>query len=304
MDDTVTLRRGRLRVDLAPASGGALTRFTLADGGRTLDLFRPAPEPLPATLTPLATSCFPLVPFSGRIAAACLRFGGRSYDLPPSSLTGEANALHGEGWIAPWRVVHRNEDRIELAFHGGGGGWPFPYEAGQIFTLTDDRLVGEIWIENTGRQPMPAGLGLHPYFIATPRTRLTLRADRVWLVDAGNLFDRVAPVPPRWDFGAGREIAGTGLVNGFTGWDGHAVIEWPEWPARLAVIAGPSLRHLVLYTPLGADFFCVEPVSHSVDAFNLAERGVPGTGTVVLAPGETLRGRVEFVPEVRFKGLP
>ncbi len=145
---------------------------------------------------------------------------------------------------------------------------------------------------------MPAGLGLHPYFVATPQARLTFGADRVWLVDDGNLFDRVAPVPPRWDFGGGRAVAGTGLVNGFTGWDGRAVVEWPEWRARLTLTAGPSLRHLVVYTPLGADFFCVEPVSHSVDAFNLAARGVPDTGTLVLAPGETLRGRVEFLPEI------
>jgi aldose 1-epimerase len=296
MDDTVTLRRGRLQVDLAPACGGAITRFTMGEGPRAVNLFRPAPDPLPATLAPLATSCFPLVPYSGRIAAARLRFGGRTYELPASP-TGEANALHGEGWIAPWRVAARSEDRVELAFRGGEG-WPFPYAAGQAFALANDRLIGEVWIENTGSQAMPAGLGLHPYFVATPQTQLSFRADRVWLVDDGNLFDRVAPVPPQWDFGAGRRVAGTGLVNGFTGWDGRAVIEWPEWRARLTLTAGPNLRHLVIYTPLGEDFFCVEPVSHSVDAFNLAARGVPDTGTLVLKPGEMLSGRVEFIPEI------
>ena len=297
MDDTVTLRRGRLQVDVAPAEGGALTRFALTTGGRTLELFRPAPRPLPPTERPLAMSCFPLVPYSGRIAGARLHLGGRTYDLPPSEMTHEPNALHGEGWILPWRVARQDEDRVELAFDGGGVGWPFPYRAGQTFTLADDRLVAEIRVENTGDETMPAGIGLHPYFIATPHTKLTLQADRVWLVDSGNLFDRVAPIPPRWDFGAGREIAGTDMVNGFTGWDGRVTIEWPEWQARLTITASPSLGHLVLYTPLGADFFCVEPVSHSVDAFNLAARGVPGTGTVVLAPGERLAGRVEFVPE-------
>jgi aldose 1-epimerase len=297
MDDSVTLRRGRLQVDLAPAEGGAVTRFALTEGGRTLELFRPAPRPLPATDRPLAMSCFPLVPYSGRIAGARLHVDARTYDLPPSEMTHEPNALHGEGWILPWRVARQDEDRVELAFEGGGVGWPFPYRAGQRFTLTGDRLIGEIWVENSGDQTMPAGIGLHPYFIATPRARLTLQADRVWLVDSGNLFDRVAPIPPRWDFSAGREVAGTGMVNGFTGWDGRVTIEWPEWQAQLAITAGPSLGHLVLYTPLGADFFCVEPVSHSVDAFNLAARGVPGTGTVMLAPGETLAGQVEFLPE-------
>src|SRR5260221_5206638 len=134
MDDTVTLRRGRLQVDLAPACG-AITRFTVGEGAQAVNLFRPAPDPLPATLAPLATSCFPLVPFSGRIAAARLRFGDQSYELPASP-TGEANALHGEGWIAPWRVAGRSDDRVELAFRGGGGGRPFPYAAGPAFRLT------------------------------------------------------------------------------------------------------------------------------------------------------------------------
>lgn len=91
--------------------------------------------------------------------------------------------------------------------------------------------------------------------------------------------------------------AGAGLANGFSGWDGRATIEWPEWGARLTIIADSALRRLVIYTPGRETFMCVEPVSHSVDAFNLADAGVPDTGTVVLGPGETLRGRAEFIAE-------
>ena len=40
----------------------------------------------------------------------------------------------------------------------------------------------------------------------------------------------------------------------------------------------------------------VEPVSHVVDAVNLAAAGVPDTGARELAPGETLAGTVTFVP--------
>jgi aldose 1-epimerase len=50
---------------------------------------------------------------------------------------------------------------------------------------------------------------------------------------------------------------------------------------------------LIVYTPAGDDFFCVEPVSHMTDAINrmgsVAEHGLR-----ILMPGEELRGDVTF----------
>ena len=43
------------------------------------------------------------------------------------------------------------------------------------------------------------------------------------------------------------------------------------------------------FTPSDQGFFCVEPVSHAVDGFNLAARGVAGTGRRDLAPGKPPR---------------
>jgi galactose mutarotase-like enzyme len=58
-----------------------------------------------------------------------------------------------------------------------------------------------------------------------------------------------------------------------------------------------TLRHLVIYTRDASGDFCVEPVSHSVDGFNLHEQGVPKTGTVVIAPGCSLTGSATFFVE-------
>ena len=56
---------------------------------------------------------------------------------------------------------------------------------------------------------------------------------------------------------------------------------------RLAAEIGADAAcdHLVVYVPGGANFLAVEPVTHMTDAFNRADRGEPGTGTRVLAPG-------------------
>ena len=75
----------------------------------------------------------------------------------------------------------------------------------------------------------------------------------------------------------------------FGGWDGRAEVHWPETGIRLRIEAEPLFGHLVIYIPAGREIFCVEPVSHVNDGFNLAGRGVADTGVRILVPGETLR---------------
>ena len=75
------------------------------------------------------------------------------------------------------------------------------------------------------------------------------------------------------------------------------MLEWPERDARLTLRASEALRFLVIFTPKGEDFFCVEPVSHCTDAFNMAASGVEETGMAVLAPSAELSATVTLSPE-------
>lgn len=296
-----TLRAGRLGVELVPELGGSITRFRLMDGDRSLDVLRPSAPHRVEQGDVLATSCFPLVPYSGRIRDARLTFRGRTYEVP-RTVASEPNALHGDGWQRPWSVERADARSIILSLDGANTGWPFPYRAVQTFALTSEALDAEVSLTNMGNDSMPAGIGLHPWFTATPGVRLRTAADEVWTTDERHLFCSIEAIPERWDFRDGRALAGTELCHGLTGWQGRAELEWPETGLRLAMTASASLGHLVVYAPPDQDFFCVEPVSHSVDAFNLESRGVPGNGTVVLAPGETLIGHVRFAPEATSDG--
>ena len=87
------------------------------------------------------------------------------------------------------------------------------------------------------------------------------------------------------------------LDNAFVGWDGRAVIAWPERGVQLRLGARGPLGTLVVYTPPGESFFCAEPVSHITDAFNLAAAGRTDTGMLTLAPGESVRVSLALVPE-------
>ena len=285
----IELRRGPFRLTLCPALGGAITAFRR--GG--LDVMRPAGPAFQGTGEPRAASSFPLVPFSGRVADARFTFRGRtcrlSRNFPP-----EPHAIHGHGWQNPWRVGHANGEFAELDFAHEVRGTPLRYRARQTFRLVEDGLVARIGVTNAGTGPMPAGIGMHPYFVRTPGATLRTEVEHVWLADARNIPERRAPVPAEWDFTGAPRIASLRLDNGFGGWSGGATIHWPESGLTLAIEADPVFRHLVVYVPPGQDFFCVEPVSNANDGFNLFDRGVEGTGVRVLEPGESLEGEVRF----------
>ena len=73
-----------------------------------------------------------------------------------------------------------------------------------------------------------------------------------------------------------------------------ASVRWPARRVRLTVAATPALGTCILYSPgRAAPFFCLEPVSHPVDAFHLP--GAPGLR--VLQPGERFAVACTFAAE-------
>jgi aldose 1-epimerase len=88
------------------------------------------------------------------------------------------------------------------------------------------------------------------------------------------------------------------LDNCFAGWDRRAVVEWPERGARVVVTAESPLDFLMVYSPPGRDFFCLEPVSHAIDAVNLTAAGRTDVGFRALEPGGSLRASIALTPEL------
>ncbi|MDX1584257.1 MAG: aldose 1-epimerase, partial [Thermoanaerobaculia bacterium] len=77
-----------------------------------------------------------------------------------------------------------------------------------------------------------------------------------------------------------------------------ATIEWPEWNAELKMETEGPFECFVIYTPKGEDYFCAEPVTNCIDAFNLAAEGRDDTGMLVLEPGKEIGGTVRLIPSV------
>ena len=277
----LSLRVGRLAVDLAPQAGGSIARFAVEGAG---DVLRPATADALASGTGRDTACYPLVPFSNRIADGRLAFGGEQFHLTPN-WPGVRHPMHGDGWSHAWSVAHADVRSAELVYeHEGREAWPFRYRARQHFELDEEYLSVRMSIENLESRRVPAGLGLHPFFTRDAETELQCRLAGVWLTDPEVLpLDHIA-VPSGWDFSRSRKVDGLGLDHCFDGWDGNAVVTWPGRDTRLTLSATEAFRHLVIYIPDRRPFFCVEPVSHANGA----------VGRYLLDAGATLAGEITF----------
>ncbi|HET7709358.1 MAG TPA: aldose 1-epimerase [Sphingomicrobium sp.] len=295
MDRLVTLSAGQLTLELNPAVGGSIARFDFADGQRKVPILRRGDGP-PGDV--LSAASFPLVPYVNRIRGGQFRFRGRTVRLTPN-MPGDPSPLHGQGWLGRWRVAATSATEAALDYMHDAGEWPWPYLARQRFTLDDCGLGIELSCRNLAAEPMPCGLGQHPYFHCSAGTRLRTRVDHVWTIDQQVLpVERVAATG-RYDL-SDRAVCGLGLDHGFGGWGGEALLSDPDWSFDLAMSA-PDARFFQLYSPEQGGIFVIEPVSHANTALNAPEEEWAELGIRVLGPGEdmALAMRLDLVPKAQ-----
>jgi galactose mutarotase-like enzyme len=145
-------------------------------------------------------------------------------------------------------------------------------------------------------KPMPAGLGLHPYFAFQPQDTLSFETTTDWPVTADFLAGPPRPAIP--DHAVPARLPNQTMTLYRSGWTGACTL-YSERGLAVELHASPVFDHFVVHHPDSAPYLCLEPASHAPDAFNLAEAGVSGTGCRVLEPGETLRGTVDIALTTR-----
>ncbi|MEA3110648.1 MAG: aldose 1-epimerase [Caballeronia sp.] len=150
----ITLANAQLRLDIAPALGGGITRFDWRSDGALVPIFRPCLTPSAAT-DPNELACYPLLPYSNRIGGGRFQFLGRGVDVP-CNRPGEPLPLHGDGWLGAWDVATESSTHVRLTLDRRHGA-PYSYTASQSFMLEASTLVVTLYIENTGRDALPFG---------------------------------------------------------------------------------------------------------------------------------------------------
>ncbi len=281
-ETSVTLTAGKLRLELSPSIGGAISEFEWDDGASSRPILRKCNSALQNVLD---ASSFPLVPYVNRIRDGHFTLRGREVRLAPN-MAGDPSPLHGQGWLNPWQVAESAETSAVLTFHHEAGEWPWDYEARQEFELDAEGLSLRLSCRNLSSDPMPCGLGQHPYYPCGADTVIDAEVTHAWTID-----EKVLPVERviadgRYDL-CERKACGQGLDNGWDGWNGSCRMSDPSWPYELEM-SSPQARFFQLYSPSEGGIFVAEPVTHANAALNAPEEEWSELGMRVLEPGETM----------------
>ncbi len=244
--------------------------------------------------------CFIMSPWTNRVARARMSFRGREYALD-KRVAADGTAMHGDVRSHPWTIVDRSPVSARLTFESrsiaGGANFPWAFGAEVRYESVRSVLRIDLTLRNRADEPMPCGMGLHPYFPRTPMSG-SARQPRVMFPCRGRYESRaMLPVGPARRDGLTRRFASPGfwpasaIDDVFDGYEGLATIDYGTH--GVVMQSSAELSHLVAFSPTDAKgnlepYFAIEPVTMANDAFNLAARGWRGTGVRTIDPGQSL----------------
>jgi len=299
---TKILENAHLRLEINPEVGASPAAFEAKRGGTWLPILRPTPRPLPEKSSPY--SSFTLAPYSNRIRGARFSFQGREYLLkanPPEGNVVAGITIHGDVRNRPWQVERETPDTLVARFDSArfpDSNWPWAYRVEVTYRLEQNTLETHLELINASSEEMPAGFGIHPYFMralaGSEDARLQFQAKGYYIPDETLIpTEGMQPIPPELDFRLPRSPGHQHIDTVFGGWGGTARLEWPGSGVHLHLEADPVFSHFVVFTaPDGT--LALEPVSNATDGFNLMAKGVRGTGVRILEPGGSLAGSIRM----------
>lgn len=290
------LSNGIFAAQLSPEHGALVAALDWAprNGQAQRLLFRPE-DATPGTGSPNRFGLWPMVPFANRAFGGIVDDGHFRTRLPINDPGMQSN-IHGFGWQSRWEVAEQDNDRVVLVHSRTGVGDPYSYEARMTVALLEDRARFELAVTSEANQALPFGLGFHPWLDCHPDTTLTMHAGGTFAFDPGYRARGLEPYEDGGPYRAGRSVTQADeLAHCFVDWRGPAVFATPSRRLAIALSAGETLRHPVLWTPPNSGFVCFEPQSHGIGApSEPAARAI--TPLASLQPGETLSGWMEIKP--------
>jgi aldose 1-epimerase len=277
----LSIAHGPLQAVLLPEAGARLHRLR-AFGH---DLLRTPPDLAAHLREPFLWGGYVMAPWCNRIAPGATEVNGRALRLAPNFPDG--SAIHGQVSSIPW-----TEDGPggTLAVRAGDDGWPWPYQV-TLSAAVDDRSLALRWrLTNLADEPMPAGIGFHPWW----RRPVELR------VDAGFAYaSNMEPSPDPQPVTEGLDLRT--LAEPADGLDGTwtdtslppVELAWPDLGLRATVSASAQAKFVAVATPPDLDAIAVEPQTHAPDGLRRLLDGRPD-GLTMLPPEASLALDVEI----------
>ena len=286
--EELVIASDRIQATLLPGVGGRLHALRV-DGQ---DLLRTPAAASRHAREPFHWGAYPMAPWCNRIAPGETVVGGRRIALEPNFEDG--TVIHGQVFLAPWDVAGDGR----LAVSGGGDGWPWTYTVTLDLAVTESALELRYRLLNTSDDPMPAGLGLHPWFRKPLAVRIP--ADRAYRTN----IDQPAHAEP---------VGGPFDLRQLGEMPSDLDATWTDLTEPLVelhrVDLGVGVRlefsrtatYVVAASPASLGAVTVEPQTHAPDGLGRLLRGEPGA-LEWLDPGAALELDMRLVVDVRDGG--
>lgn len=277
-----------------------------------------------------------LVPYANRIRGKVTPDGseittsiaGQTVNLPANWVGknpgAEKVSMHGLMLTSKFQNVRQvstaDASTVSGIFHAGNwdSHWVSDTDMSVRIALRNDSVEFMLTAKNVGKEPLPIGIGWHPYF-AIPsgdrkQARLHLPADKVAVMDNyDNVFPtgEVRPVSAgdgKYDFTAadGKALDDIFLDDNFqniqrdANGDAVAKVIDPASKYAIKIVAeSPQIKSIQVYSPPDKNFVALEPQFNLPDPYG-SEWKSSDTGMVLLKPGESTTWRVRlelFTPE-------
>jgi aldose 1-epimerase len=301
---TIGVARGDTAIKVAPEAGANV--FSIRFKGIELLKQPKSLKDLPGFMYGVPV----LYPTPNRVRGGVFTFGGQKFSFPPND---HGNFLHGLVHSAAWRWhgIENSRDlataTLELPFAPGAEQYklfPIPHALQLAIRVAKDSVRWTYTVDNRkGDKSVPYGFALHPWFLyqgARKDTFVTIPATHVMeatkdMLPTGKLIDLAAH--SELDAREPRSLEGFVRDDVYFGTEPSrpAVIDFRGPRLKITLSASEQFNHLVLYSPKGQPWFCLEDQTCSTDAHNLFAQGLrKESNLLVVEPGKTATGWIEF----------
>ena len=182
-------------------------------------------------------------------------------------------------------------------------GYPFPCTLTVTYTLDKDGVHFEAKISNDGKETMPFGLAIHPYFSKrgdANKCFIKVPVKRYYEADA-DLIPSGRILPAEEDKNICDEfksVESLYLDTVFRGMsaDKEALVKYED--VMIHIQSSDCFRNAVVFTPHNRPGFCIEPQTNATDYLNMHARGqIDESGLLILQAGQTFNCRIDMTVE-------
>ena len=269
-----------------------------------------------------------LLPFANRIRGKLSDDGktitatvaGKTVTLPANwsgnNPGAEKHSIHGLMRRSHFQdVVTQNgpqDSSVSAVLHAGNfsGHWLSDTDVRVATKLSHDAFEMTVTASNVGHEPLPMGIGWHPYFMLPSGDRRQVRLHlpsetRAVMNNYDDSFTTGQRVPVKgtaYDFSApgGRSLGSQYLDDNFSNLaydaQGRTVSEIIDPAAKYGlrlITLSPQIKSIQVYAPPQKNFVAIEPQFNLPDPYN-QDWGTADTGMVLLQPGQSVSWRVRL----------